>query len=271
MAKMLAGKVAIVTGAAQGIGAAIAVRLAEEGAITVLVDINFGGVQALAAQLARQNLTADAVHADMGNDDDIAVLAKHVIDTHGGSDIVVNNAAYVSPLDGRVADTGVEVWQTQMMVNLIGPAMLSRRAIPSMLARGGGAFVHISSAAAMKSEDTRVCYASAKSGLIAMSRSIAVQYGKQGIRSNCIAPGVILTPAAGKTFPPKMVEMLREYTMLPELGKPEDIAATVLFMVSSAGAYVTGQVLTVDGGLGECLSLLPELRRAGAAQYAPKN
>ena len=256
----LAGKIAIVTGGASGIGAATCRALDREGAAVVVTDINLKGAQQLASELAGEHGKAHALALDMGDAAEIADVAAQVIAAHGGIDIVVNNAVKTDPADGPAAEIDADTWLSQMTTNLIGPALLSKAAIPSMIARGGGSLVHIASAAGIHSEDTRTCYATAKSGLFALSRSIAVQYGKQGIRSNCIAPGLILTPAARATFSEEQLELLRQTHMTPDLGTPEQIADTVVYLCSAAAGFVTGHTLVADGGFTAAASIVPVMR-----------
>jgi NAD(P)-dependent dehydrogenase (short-subunit alcohol dehydrogenase family) len=261
----LEGKVAIVTGAASGIGAATAAAMAREGAVAVVADVNLEGAEAVAARIAAEGLESAAIRVDMGDDASITALSERVLAEYGGIDIVVNNAVHVSPHDGPAVANDAALWHSQMAVNLIGPALLSRCAIPSMIERGGGALVHISSNSALRPTDERTCYTAAKAGLIGLSRAIAVQYGKQGVRSTCIVPGSILTPAAYTTFTPDMLSMLREHTQTPDrLGAPEDIAQAAVFLSSPEAAYITGTELVVDGGLTTGSSMVSEFRRIAA-------
>ena len=244
----LSGKIAIVTGAASGIGKGTAEALCVAGALVVIADIDSRGGLRVAEELRKAGHTAEARSLDLADSSAIAVFADRVIAAHGGIDIVVNNAVRTDPQDGKVADISAALWSEMMTVNLIGPAQLSRCAIPSMIQRGGGAFVHVASVAGIRSEDTRTCYGTTKAALIALSRSIAVQYGKQGITSNCIAPGLVLTPAAATTFDAHMLELLRDHHMTRDLGQPEDIAAMIRFLVSPAARFITGHTLVADGG-----------------------
>jgi len=257
----LDGKVAIVTGAASGIGAAVAAAMAQEGAVSIVADINLEGAEAVAAKITAKGLASAAVYVDMGDSEAVTALAEKVIEDHGGIDILVNNAVYVSPEDGPAVANDAALWHSQMAVNLIGPALLSRCAIPSMIARGGGALVHISSNSSLRPTDVRTCYTVAKAGLLGLSRAIAVQYGKQGIRSNCIVPGSILSADPHRTFSPEMLDVVRTYTMTPELGAAEDIAQAAIYLASSDAKYVTGTELRVDGGLTAPSSLVPEFRK----------
>jgi len=199
----------------------------------------------------------------MGDPVSIAALAGEVIDDEGGIDLVVNNAVRTDGRDEQVADIDAALWQELLAVNLIGPALLARAAIPSMINRGGGAFVHVASVGGLRGEDTRTCYGTAKAGLLGLSRSIAVQYGKQGIRSNCIAPGLVMTPAAQTAFDPAMLDMLRHHHMTAELGTADGIAKAITFLLSPAAAFLTGHVLVMDGGFSIATPIVPAFRSMG--------
>jgi NAD(P)-dependent dehydrogenase (short-subunit alcohol dehydrogenase family) len=262
MSQDLKGKIAIVTGAASGIGKATAEALCEAGATSVIADIDLPGGRAVAAGLRAAGYHAVAHVVDMGDHAGIGAFVRNVVTEHGGIDIVVNNAVRTDANDGQVAEIEDGLWSELLAANLIGPAILSRHAIPSMIARGGGALVHIASVAGIRGEDTRTCYGVAKAGLIGLSRSIAVQYGKLGITSNCIAPGLVLTPAAKATFQPDMLSLLEQHHMTRELGTPEGIAAAVRFLVSHGARFITGQTLVADGGFSAATPVVAALRRA---------
>jgi len=260
MASGLEGRVAIVTGGASGIGLATARTLVASGARVWIADIDERGSIDAQASLRREGFDCFIRPVDMGDPLSIATLAGDVIDQEGGIDLVVNNAVRTDDRDGQVADIDASLWQDLLAVNLIGPALLSRAAIPSMIDRGGGAFVHVASVGGLRGEDTRTCYGTAKAGLLGLSRSIAVQYGKQGIRSNCIAPGLVMTPAAQATFDPAMLRMLQDHHMTAELGTAEGIAEAITFLLSSAAVFLTGHVLVMDGGFSITTPVVPAFR-----------
>jgi len=263
MYSRLHGKVAIVTGGASGIGLATARTLAASGARVWIADIDEQGSIAAQASLRREGLDCVMQPVDMGDPASIAALAAEVIEQEGGIDLVVNNAVRTDDRDGRVADIDASLWRDLLAANLIGPALLSRAAIPSMIDRGGGAFVHVASVGGLRGEDTRSCYGTAKAGLLGLSRSIAVQYGKQGIRSNCIAPGLVMTPAAEATFDPAMLRLLQAHHMTAQLGTADGIAGAIAFLLSPAAAFLTGHVLVMDGGFSIATPVVPAFRNLG--------
>lgn len=263
MTQQLTGRIAIVTGGASGIGRATAEMLSRAGAMAIIADINGPGGSDVAAALRSEGHRAEARVVDLGDHAGIADMVGEIVGQHGGIDIVVNNAVRTDPGDRKVDEIPDRLWTVLLATNLIGPAVLSRHAIPSMIARGGGALVHIASVAGIRGENTRTCYGTAKAGLIGLSRSIAVQYGKQGITSNCIAPGLVLTPAARESFDPELLAMFLEHHMTGELGTPEGIAAAVRFLVSPEARFITGQTLVADGGFSAAMPLVPAFRAIG--------
>nr|WP_292931291.1 SDR family oxidoreductase [Novosphingobium sp. PASSN1] len=254
--------VAVVTGGASGIGAATCRRLAVSGARVVIVDVHREGANELALSLGDKHC---AICADLGEPAEVEAALAEIVSKCGGIDILVNNAAALnlSMSDHAVADIDLAVWNRQLAVNLTAPMLLSRGAIPLMIERGGGAIVHVASATAFQSEDIRAGYAATKAALVSLSRSIAVQYGQRGVRSNVVAPGLVLSPAAIAHFPAGPLEVFRDHHMTPELGTPEDIAAVIAFLASDEARFVNGAVLMADGGFTAALPVVASLRRTG--------
>jgi NAD(P)-dependent dehydrogenase (short-subunit alcohol dehydrogenase family) len=249
----LDGKVAIVTGAASGIGRATAHALAAEAASVVVADLNADGAARVAAEIASAGGRAVAQPTDVADEASVAALVAAAVRAFGGLDVLHNNAAASDPAllsrDLDIVDLDVAVLDRTLAVNLRGPMLGCKHAIPRMLERGGGAIVNTSSAAALVGDPVRTAYGASKAALDSLTRYVATQYGKRGIRCNSIAPGVIATPALAANVPPEQIAVYERSHLTPRLGRPEDIAAAVVFLVSDDAAFITGQTLCVDGGL----------------------
>lgn len=261
----LEGRVAIVTGGASGIGRSSCFALARAGAAVLVTDLNDSGARKTAAEIAEQGLRAEGFAADVSDEDSVAAMIDAAVSTFGGLDILHNNAADSDPAlqsrDLAITELEVEVWDRTMRVNLRGPMLGCKHAIPHMIRRGGGAIINTSSASGLTGDAARSAYAASKAGLQSLTLSVAAQYGKQGIRCNAIAPGVIATPALEANVPPEQVAVYLDNTLTPRLGQPEDIADAVVFLSSDAAAFITGQVLSVDGGLLAHHPAMAEIRK----------
>ena len=247
----LKGKVAVIAGAATGIGKATAVRLAEEGAHLVLGDINVPGIDAVAATVNAAGGKAVAAHCDISDDASVKALVDLAVKTYGGLDLMHANAADLKVVlsDTTAVDVPLEVFDRTIAVNLRGHLLCTRHAIPEMLKRGGGAIVYTSSAASYAGEPERVSYAVSKSGINALMRHVASRWGKEGIRANAIAPGVVITEATATGIPDEMKQMILAMCRSTRLGEPKDIAAMVAMLFSDDGEWINGQVVSVDGGV----------------------
>ena len=248
----LEGRVAVVTGAASGIGAASSLRLAAEGAIVVLADINAAGSQEVAEQIRAAGGEAAVVLTDVASESDIRNLIQGVADTYGRLDVLFNNAADLSldvfARDRTIDQLDVETWERVFTVNLRGQMLCARQAVGHMVRGGGGSIVNMSSTASLVGDDVRTAYAAAKAGVNSLTRSIAVSHGKQGVRANAIAAGFVLTPPARERVPPWLLETYERNSLLSHLGTPEGVADVVLFLASDQSRLITGQVINVDGG-----------------------
>lgn len=245
----LFGRVAIVTGAAQGIGKATAERLANAGAKVAIVDYN----EELAHKVAgRIGDGAIAIRADMTQPAEVQAFVEETAVKWGRIDILVNNASNVAKIglaDGNIVDTEMDIWDDVYACNLRGPAAACKYAIPHMLKNGSGAIVNIASIQGLAGDLVRVAYGSTKAGLIMMSKYVATQFGRQGIRCNSIAPGLVMSPSAHDERVEPFLQMVEQHMLTDERGQPVDLAEVIAFLVSDASRYVTGQNLTVDGGL----------------------
>ncbi len=245
----LSGKVAVVAGGASGIGRATVLRLGEEGAHVVVGDLNHLGAVETAAEAGE----AIAVEFDISVEASVAGLFTAAVEEYGGVDLLFNVAADLSAAtlrrDTDAVDIDLEVWDRTFAVNLRGFLLTTRVAVPLLLERGGGVIVNTMSAAAFMGEPQRPAYAASKAGVGALTRHVASRWGKDGIRCNAVAPGLVLTEAVRSG--PHFAEM--EKTVLkgvrsPRLGEPEDIAAMVAYLMSDDAAWINGQVFGVDGG-----------------------
>jgi NAD(P)-dependent dehydrogenase (short-subunit alcohol dehydrogenase family) len=249
----LEGRVAIVTGAASGIGRATSLALAQAGASVLVADLNGDGAAATAAAMADLGLSAHGFAADVGNEASIEEMVSAAVSIFGGLDILHNNAADSDPAllsrDLGITELETEVWDRTMRVNLRGPMLGCKHAIPHMIERGGGSIINTSSASGLTGDAARAAYGASKAGLQSLTQSVATQYGKLGVRCNAIAPGIIATPALEANISPEQVAVYLGNTLTPRLGVPEDIAAAVVFLASDSAAFITGQILSVDGGL----------------------
>jgi NAD(P)-dependent dehydrogenase (short-subunit alcohol dehydrogenase family) len=248
----LEGKIAIITGAASGIGAVTAERVAAEGALTVVADLNADGAKRVADQIIAAGGTALAAEVDLGDVASVRGLITLTVGTYGGLDILHNNAAathLAAQRDLAVAEADPDVWDETMRVNLRGTMVAIQEALPHMIARGGGSIINTSSGSGLTGDLRNPAYGSSKAALINLTQYVATQHGKQGVRCNAIAPGFIVNPArTGAAYDQIQATMLRHH-LTPRLGLPEDIAATVVFLASDEAAFITGQTICVDGGL----------------------
>jgi NAD(P)-dependent dehydrogenase (short-subunit alcohol dehydrogenase family) len=229
----LSGKTAIVTGGASGIGAATARRLRQAGAEVWIADIT--------------EAVAEGCHfrrTDVSQPDDIRALCDHVVERHGRLDIYVNNAAIAG--GHLLADADPVRSERFWRVNQLGVQMGIKEAAARMHA--GGSIINFSSITAVRGFAQWGEYAATKGAIIALTQTAAVEYGARGIRVNCICPGIIDTPMAMSEAPDMVRKNAAVFTLLGRIGQPEELAAVVHFLASDDASYITGQILTVDGG-----------------------
>lgn len=265
MVKMgLDGKVAIVTGGASGIGAATAMGLAGEGARVLVSDLNLEGAEAVAKRIEDAGGEALGFKVDVADEERVREMVGAAVDEFGRLDILHNNAAALGLVerDADVANADAALWDETMAVNLRGPMLGCKYAVPRMIEGGGGSIINTSSGAGVAGDLNRTAYGVSKAGLNSLTQYVATQYGKQGVRCNAIAPALVLTPAARWTLPQEMIEILEAHHLTPALVEPEDIAAAVVFLASDAARFVTGQVLPVDGGFLAHLPTVADMLRA---------
>lgn len=245
----LSGKVAVVAGGG-GIGGATARRLAAAGAAVVVGDLDAGNAGAIAREITASGGQAAGLGCDISDEASVAALVDAAVSRFGGLDRMHVNAADLQVIfqDSNAVDVALEVFDRTIAVNLRGHLLCTRLAIPQMLRRGGGAIVYTTSGAAFIGEPERPCYAMAKAGINALMRHVASRWGRQGIRANAVAPGLVLTENNLKTMPEEVKKAALARTRSTRLGAPDDIAATVVHLLSDDGAWINGQVISVDGG-----------------------
>jgi NAD(P)-dependent dehydrogenase (short-subunit alcohol dehydrogenase family) len=248
----LAGKVAIVTGASAGIGAATAKRLVAEGARVVLADLNIAAVEKLAAELVQAGGEAAARQFDLLSEDSIRALIEWTVARFGALNILHNNAADTRveqmSADMAIADMSIDTWDRAFAANTRGTMLMIKHAIPAMLHAGGGSIINTSSGAAARGDLFNPAYAASKAAINCLTLYVATQYGRQGIRCNAVSPGLIVTPTVKAVVPAEQIQRIEQHALLPYLGAAEDIAATVAFLASDDARNISGHVVPVDGG-----------------------
>jgi NAD(P)-dependent dehydrogenase (short-subunit alcohol dehydrogenase family) len=248
----LESQVAVVTGGASGIGRATAEAMAREGAQVVVAD--------------RDRATAAAVAAGV-REDSVVAMVEQVVDTCGTVDVLVNSAAITDrqhqARDTTVVDLDLDVWNRTLAVDLTGTMLVCRHVVPLMVAQGRGSIVNVSSNSSLGGDLGLSGYSAAKAGVNSLTRSIATAFGKNGIRCNTVSPAAIQGPTFAANVPPPLIEAMQANCLLPYLGSPADVAATIVFLASAEARFVTGQLLCVDGGLLSQLPHVADLRRMG--------
>jgi len=249
----LSGKRIIIGGAARGMGAALAQRLAQEGASLVLGDVDEASVRATAARIAGDGAHVTGVGFDLSDPASVAALVQTALDTLGGIDGLAIPAADLSAKgyrsDHHILDgLNIALWENTFRINLIGHAQLMEQAIPHMAAAGGGAIVSISSDAASAGHADKPAYSASKAGLQALVRHVARLCGKDNIRCNGVAPGLVLTETAMEVIGDGWLDDRLALNALPRHGTAEDIANAMAFLLSDESSWITGQILSVNGG-----------------------
>jgi NAD(P)-dependent dehydrogenase (short-subunit alcohol dehydrogenase family) len=249
----LSDRIAIVTGGASGIGLASSRRMLEEGATVVLCDIDAPAGERAVADLRDAGLTRVAfVRADVSSSGEVRRTVDTALEAHGRVDILFNNAGYFEA--GEVHQISEEQWERTMAVNLRSAFLFSKYAVPGMLERGAGAIIHNASIAAVVGDHNAAAYCASKGGIGQLTKAMALDYAKRGIRVNAICCGEIETPlfereAAHYGIPTeKFREILGEQHPVGRIGRPEEVAAVVAFLASDDASFITGALIPIDGG-----------------------
>ena len=249
MNNKLTGKIAIVTGAASGISRATALLFAEEGAYTVIADIDSKGGEEAVTQARACGGNAEFQSVDATDPSQVQALVADTLSTHGALDILVNGAAYQTET-GPVADVTEEEWDSGLNLFLKVPFLGCKYAIPAMLKGGGGAIINISSAVVLRGSTFSLPYSVAKAGIVQLTKTTNSQYCTRGIRANCILPGVIDTPGSRRVSnSPSIAAKYADGIPVGRMGVPYDVAKLALYLASDDAAYVAGASFLIDGGI----------------------
>jgi NAD(P)-dependent dehydrogenase (short-subunit alcohol dehydrogenase family) len=244
---MLAGKVALVTGGASGIGRATALRMAEEGARVLVADLDGAGAGATAGVIAQRGGEARGVAADVTDEAEVAAMVRAALDAWGRLDCAFNNAG-VAPAEAQpLAEIAPDEWARVLHVNLTGVFLCLRQEIPAIAAGGGGAIVNTASIAGRVGLPRAGAYVAAKHGVIGLTRTAALDHAAQGIRVNAICPGYVETPLAARGIERRREAILARVP-LGRIGTVEEIADAVTWLCSDQARFITGEALTADGG-----------------------
>ncbi|VVB91627.1 L-rhamnose 1-dehydrogenase (NADP(+)) [uncultured archaeon] len=242
----LENKVTIITGAGSGIGKETALLFAKEGAKVVVADINEKSGGETLAEIKKNGGEGYFAKLDVSNREEIKQVIKDAVEKYGKIDVLINNAGIIQ--DALVLKMTEEQWDRVINVNLKGTFNCIQAVVEVMINQGNGVIINTSSIVGLNGNVGQVNYAAAKAGLIGMTKTLAKELGKKGIRVNAVAPGFIITPMTSNV-PEKVLEAMKEKTPLRRLGKAEDIAYAYLYLASDEANFVNGAVLSVDGGL----------------------
>ncbi|MDA3040953.1 MAG: SDR family oxidoreductase [Actinomycetota bacterium] len=242
------GQVAIVTGGGGGVGRATAWRLTAEGASVVVADIDEAAARATVEIIGEAGGIAIASLSDVADEASVKAMVATAVDTFGRLDLLHNNAVLQGLADGDVTELDVDVFDRKMAVNARGVMLGCKHAIPALRAGGGGAIVNMASVSGLVGTDENLAYGTSKAAIIGMTRYVASMVGKDGIRCNAIAPGLIMTARLEAHLSAERVAMYAAERLLPWPADPNDIAGVVAFLASDAGRCITGQTIVVDCG-----------------------
>jgi NAD(P)-dependent dehydrogenase (short-subunit alcohol dehydrogenase family) len=247
MAGRLEDKVAVITGAASGIGRASARRFVDEGARVVVADIDEAPGQALADELGMV-----FVAVDVTDPSSVAGLYDAAAEAYGGIDVLFNNAGISPPDDDSILETEMDAWRRVQEVNLTGTYLCCKHGLPHLVARGGGSVINTASfVAVLGAATSQISYTASKGGVLAMSRELGVEFAKRGIRVNALCPGPVNTPLLQELFAKDPERAARRMVHVPmgRFGEPEEIAAAAAFLASDDASFITASTFLVDGGI----------------------
>lgn len=244
----LDGRIAVVTGAGSGIGAAVARALSAAGARVAILDRDGDAAESLASELSARGAVAVARACDVTSEPSVLAVADDIAATLGPVGILVNNAGILRP--GPLETVDIDAWNSVLAVNLTGYLITARAFGRAMLQTGRGSIVNVASISAINTQPRSGAYSASKAGVLQLSKQLAVEWGPRGVRSNCILPGLIRTPLSAAFYADKVFEAKRT-AMIParRIGEPDDIANAALFLASDRSGYMNGGEMLIDGGL----------------------
>ena len=251
MSGRLEGKVAIITGGANGMGALAAHRFAAEGASVVVADFDAEAAEAVATAVTDEGFAATSVAVDVSDETQVETMVGHAVETYGGLHVLYNNAGISPGDDDRPENTSVETWDRTFAVNVRGVFLCCKYGIGAMRDSGGGSIVNVASFVAhMGAATPQIAYTSSKGAVLAMTREIAAIHAREGIRANALCPGPVLTPLLAK-FLSDDAKRQRRLVHIPmgRFGEAAEMVNGALFLASDESSYMTGQSLLIDGGI----------------------
>ena len=248
--KRFDNKAVLVTGGAGGIGLATAERMAAEGASVMIADYNLERAREQSARLNAGGCRTEAVFFDGGDVQSAVDIVRETVRRFGTIDVLVNNVGGNDlHRDLDIVNLDIDYFDTIFHINLRSQIVTSKEALPTMMAKGGGAIVNVASMSGLLGDFRGSMYGMTKAGVISLTRYIATQYGKQGVRCNAVAPGLVMTPAATGALPDNLREIFLRQNAVHYLGEAADIAGTIAFLASDDARYISGQTITADGGM----------------------
>lgn len=249
MASEFTGKIAFITGGASGLGRAAALQLAAQGARVAIADVQLDQARALAEYIVASGGSAIAIPVDVRSDEEVEAGVQSTVATFGRLDIAINAAGIGGP-EVKTAEYPPSDWDRVIDINLTGVWRSMRHEIPAMLANGSGVIVNVASVAGLGGFPRHPAYAASKHGVIGLTRTAALEYGRKGIRINALCPGFTLTPMVQQMLDAGLpIEQLLARVPLGRLGTSEEVAATAIYLCSEAAAFMMGHALAIDGGI----------------------